>query len=253
MARRHSSARRRRRGRFNGILKLLFILLVIGALIAAMTLFFRVESIEVSGNGRYSEDEVIAASGIEMEDNLFLMDKYDVENAIETLLPYVETATLDRALPNTIVLEVSETESAAGIVTDGETWLISRAGKLLEKNGEIPVGCAAVTGAELLEPDVSAELSFGDEQSFKKTALLALLQRSEEMGIAQSIRSIDLSDDTALHFAYLDRFDVKLPWDSDISYKLKSLTTTVDYLEDNETGEINLLVDGQARFIPYVT
>lgn len=251
MARRHSAARRRRRGRFNGILKLLFVLLVIGALIAAMTLFFRVEGIEVSGNTRYGAEEVIAASGIEMEDNLFLMDKYDVEGAIETLLPYVETASLHRKLPNTIVLEVNETVCAAGIVTGGETWLISRAGKLLEKNGEIPMGCAAITGAELFEPSVSAELSFGEELSFKKTALLALLQTAGEMGIAPNIRSIDLSDDTALHFAYLDRFDVKLPWDSDISYKLKSLTTTVDYLEDNETGEINLLVDGQARFIPY--
>ncbi len=251
MARRRSTAHRRRRGRFNRILKLLFTLLVVGALIAAMTIFFRVESIEVEGNERYGREEIITASGIEIEDNLFLMDKYAVTSMIAEVLPYVEYAELHRKLPHTIVLEITEGGCAAGVVTSDGTWLVSRKGKLLEKSADIPSGSCTVRGAELEAPVVSAELSFGAEQSFKKTALLSLLQEAETMGIAENILSVDLSDDTALHFAYLGRFEVKLPWDSDISYKLKSLVATVDYLEDNETGEINLLVDGQARFIPY--
>ncbi len=250
MARRRST-HRRRRGRFNWILKLFFLLLVIGALIAAMTIFFRVENIVVEGESRYADADIVAASGIEIEDNLFLLEKYGVQSAIETQLPYIETALLDRKLPHTIVLSVTEADCAAGIVSGGETWLVSRKGKLLEKSASIPTGSCSVTGAALEEPTVSGELSFGEEQSFKKTALLELLQQSDAMGMAGGILSVDLSDDTALHFAYLGRFEVKLPWDADIAYKLKSLNATVDYLEDNETGEINLLVDGQARFIPY--
>lgn len=250
MARRRST-HRRRRGRFNWILKLVFLLLVIGALIAAMTIFFRVESIEVEGESRYDDAAIVAASGIEIEDNLFLMEKYTVQDAITSQLPYIETALLDRKLPHTIVLGITEANCAAGIVSNGETWLVSRKGKLLEKSSAVPTGCCTVTGAALEEPQLSGELSFGEEQSFKRTALLELLQQAEAMGVAEGILTVDLSDDTALHFAYLGRFEVKLPWDSDIAYKLKSLIATVDYLEDNETGEINLLVDGQARFIPY--
>lgn len=248
---RRRSTHRRRRGRFNWILKLVLLLMVVGALIAAMTIFFRVENIKVEGDSRYDAAEIIAASGIEIEDNLFLMDKFAIQNGITDQLPYIETALLDRKLPHTIVLNVTEGDCAAGIVSGGETWLVSRRGKILEKSAAIPFGCCKVTGASLEMPEISDEISFGAEQSFKRTALLALLREAGAMGIEKGILSVDLSDDTALHFAYLGRFEVKLPWDSDIAYKLKSLVATVDYLEANETGEINLLVDGQSRFIPY--
>lgn len=250
MARRRST-HRRRRGRFNWILKLIFLLLAVGALIAAMTIFFRVESIEVEGESRYADADIVAASGVKIEDNLFLMDKFTVQSAITTQLPYIETAELNRKLPHTIVLNVTEADCAARIDSGGESWLVSRKGKLLEKGAAAPAGCCTVTGAALAAPELSGEVSFGEEQSFKKTALLELLQQAKAMGVAADILSVDLSDDTALHFAFLGRFEVKLPWDADIAYKLKSLIATVDYLEDNETGEINLLVDGQARFIPY--
>ena len=76
MARNRSTNRRRRRGRFSFLMKLLCILLIAGAVVAALTVFFKVQSITVSGNARYTSEEIIAASGIEIEDNLFLLNKY---------------------------------------------------------------------------------------------------------------------------------------------------------------------------------
>ena len=46
-------------------------LVICGAVVAALTLFFRVDRIEVTGMERYTEDEVIAASGIDIGDNLY--------------------------------------------------------------------------------------------------------------------------------------------------------------------------------------
>ena len=106
MARNRSTNRRRRRGRFSFLLKLVCLLLIIGAVIAALTLFFKVQSIAVSGNERYSQEEVVAASGIRVEDNLFLLNKYSAAQAIFETLPYVEEATIKRSLPDTIVITV---------------------------------------------------------------------------------------------------------------------------------------------------
>ena len=64
------------------------------------------------------------------------------------------------------------------------------------------------------------------------------------------IRQVDLSDETALTFAYLGRFTVRMPWTSDFGYKLESLATVVNYLENNETGRIDLMTEGKASFIP---
>ena len=49
MARNRSTNRRRRRGRFSFLMKLLCILLIAGAVVAALTIFFKVQSITVSG------------------------------------------------------------------------------------------------------------------------------------------------------------------------------------------------------------
>ena len=73
------------------------------------------QSITVSGNARYTSEEIIAASGIEIEDNLFLLNKYNAAQAIFEKLPYVEEATINRALPDTIVITVRECAAAAGV------------------------------------------------------------------------------------------------------------------------------------------
>ena len=47
MARKRYGSRRRRRGRFTFLYKLLSVLIICAAIVAALTLFFKVENIEV--------------------------------------------------------------------------------------------------------------------------------------------------------------------------------------------------------------
>ena len=64
-----SRTRRKNRGRFGPLFKLLCVVAVVVALTVGATVFFRVEQVTVSGNRRYTEEEIIAASGIELGDN----------------------------------------------------------------------------------------------------------------------------------------------------------------------------------------
>ena len=71
MARQRRHARpKRRRGRFSGLYKVLSILLVAAAVVLACVVFFRVNSVEVEGNVRYTAEDIIEASGIQIGDNL---------------------------------------------------------------------------------------------------------------------------------------------------------------------------------------
>lgn len=54
MARRRHSNRRRRRGNFGFLYKLLSVLVICAAVVMALTLFFRVDTIEVTGTERYT-------------------------------------------------------------------------------------------------------------------------------------------------------------------------------------------------------
>ena len=65
MARRKRNNRRRRRGSFAPLYKLFCFALIVGAMVTAMAIFFKVERVAVAGNDRYSSAEIISASGVQ--------------------------------------------------------------------------------------------------------------------------------------------------------------------------------------------
>ena len=89
MAHRSNRRRRRRRGRFSGLYKLLSALLILGALVAGCLVFFRVDEVLISGNQRYTAEEIILASGVEQGENLFALNKNEIAGKILRGLPSV--------------------------------------------------------------------------------------------------------------------------------------------------------------------
>ena len=63
---------------------------------------------------------------------LFLWVKKDVA-AIYATMPYVESVSLKRAMPNRIILTVTGSEAVGCVSFGGDYWLINPNGKLLEK------------------------------------------------------------------------------------------------------------------------
>ena len=144
---RNSRRRRHRRGRFSLLFYVLAAVAALAALTLGVTVFFQLEKVEVEGNSRYTAEEVVAASGLEIGDNLFRMNKNKISSSIREKLPYIEGVTPVRQLPNTIVIVVQEWGAAARVASgpanagelgegeepSSETWLISVNGRLLEK------------------------------------------------------------------------------------------------------------------------
>lgn len=249
MARKRNN-RRRSRGSLGFLWKLLGFLVAIAAMAAAVTLFFRMDHITVTGAERYTEQEVLDASCLELGSNLYLINKFEVRDRIFTQLPYVEEVRINRKLPDTLAIEVFECQSAAAVEDGGGFWLVSARGKLLERTDTPPVGCPLITGAPLVEPAVSAQADFGADAAYRAEVARSVLQEADKRGVREKVVSIDLSDDTALRMEYMGRFTVRFPWTADVSYKWESLTTVVSYLEANETGTIDLMTEGKASFIP---
>ena len=127
MARRRGSARRRRRGGSGFLYKLLSVLLICGCLVAAITLFFRVDTVVITGEKRYTEAEIREVSGVKGGDNLFLLNKYQVIRNIAEALPYVELeeTRVQRKLPDTLLIEIKECGDPLAWAQDGTVWLVS--------------------------------------------------------------------------------------------------------------------------------
>ena len=57
-ARRNRRGRRRNRGRFSALYKLLSVLIIFAAILMGCVVFFRVSTVEITGDSPYTEEEI---------------------------------------------------------------------------------------------------------------------------------------------------------------------------------------------------
>ena len=244
MARRRRYNHKRRRGSLSFLYKLLAFVLICTAISLALTLFFRIRSIEVSGNDRYTRQEIIDAAGVSEGDNMFLMNKYSAAERIRRALPYIETVQFRRSLPDGLSIIVTE-------CADGKAYLLCDTGNIVD---EVTPAAAKqrtqVKGLTLTDPAVGQPAKAAEGQELALEQLLTLMQALDQRGMTADVSLMDMSDPAQLTLRYLGRFDVQLPREADYGYKLDYLMAVVEKLEVNEKGVINMMQEGKARFIP---
>ena len=250
MARRRSYQRKRRQGRFSFLYRILVFVAICGAIAVALALFFKVETITVTGNSRYTARQIIDAGGMQVGDNMFFLNKYKASEKITASLPYVETVRISRQLPDTLVVTVTECTAPAAIAQEGKLWLLSGDGKIVDEKTGDGKQYAVVKGLSLLEPQVGTDIQVPEEEQASARLLLTLLGLLRETDMLSDVQSIDLSDTAEVVMRYLDRFDVTFRWDADFDYKLDYLLAVVERLEVNEKGSIDMTQEGKASFIP---
>jgi len=244
---------RRRRGSGGFLYKLLSMLVICAAIIAAMTLFFRVEAVKISGQVRYKESEVRAAAAVELGENLYVLNKHEVAGRIVEELPYIETVRINRKLPSTLVIEVQECgEPLAVLDSDGENaWLISLSGKIVDrKTALLSADYIPISGAELLSPSVGTRIAFAVEEAERQESLLELLQALEDHGMLEQTDGIRMEDPESLYVDYAGRFTVKLGYGADYDYKLTALQAALadEKIQENMTGTFDLQLDDSRIF-----
>ena len=139
-------------------------------------MFFKVETIQVTGASRYQAADIIAASGVEAGDNLVLLDRYRVSQRIYTALPYITDVQPRPKFPSTLEIEVTETRAAAAIQGAGGWWLLSAGGKILEAaDGSMAAGYPQITGVYAKDPAVSDPLVLPEDGVITAQRLQKLL------------------------------------------------------------------------------
>ena len=157
-----SDAGKRRPGSGVGS-RLLIMAAIVAAVIFGVAIFFKVNTVEVQGNAIYSAEEIRSASGIQKGDNLFTLNKEAAAGSIKASLPYVETVSVIRFLPDRIVIEVKESDATFAVSSDTNTTrLINSVGKALEQIRDSSV-TSVQTPADP-EPAPDAQPS-GDEEA----------------------------------------------------------------------------------------
>jgi len=268
------SRRRRRRARRGGtptVLVLLCVLVAMVAIITAMTIFFKVQSFTLTGQTRYSKEELVEATGIQLGDNLILFDKFGAIDRIFDACPYLDTVQMRRRYPDEIEIIVTECvpivmlEDLSAQIPDPEDseknvsvggtgwWLLDKEGKLLERvHSASHPELTRVTGITLDKPQTGEKAKFLQEDAQKP--LFLLLNTAKDDGILQDIGGVDFSQQYDIRFDYLGRFQVKLGSTENLEKKLRCLhDITENKLGSNVRGTLdvsNIAVTQTANFIP---
>ena len=64
--------------------------------ILSLTVFFNINSFEVTGNNVYTDAQIIAAAGLEEGDNLFRLNKFKIADKMVVDLPYIGSVNIYR-------------------------------------------------------------------------------------------------------------------------------------------------------------
>ena len=253
-ARRSRNRRRRRRGRFGFLYKLLSALLILAAILTGCVVFFRVDRIEVYGQSRYTQEEIVDASGVERGQNLFLLNKLEVADRVLTRLPYVDELSISRRLPDALVISVTECVPVAALEWDGAWWVLDAKGKVLEQgDAALAQGKAVLSGLTPLGLTVGAPLAA--EESDKLGSLRALLSALAAEQMTGSVTGfIDLTAENEIRFSYGDGLTVVVPlYEDDFPGVIARLKYTLWEMDDSgvaRSGTLDLTYENEAHLFP---
>lgn len=232
-----------------GIYAIAAALLMLIALAVGLSAFFSVSAIEVVGNSKYTADEIMEASGVELGGNLFLASESNIALNICKKLPYVSKVQIERDYPATLSIVVIETEAVGYIHFSGEKWLIDAAGKILEKtDGDVPAGIVEIIGMVPTDMQIGSVLEVKEDDALQLTYLQAVLQalQTEKM----EVQSLNISNISSITLEYTERFHVILGQGENVDSKLELVKNVVSRLKNTDVGTIDASKLGEAKFIP---
>jgi len=250
--RRHSRVRRTRIRTGTGA-RLLITLAIVAAVMLSIAIFFRVNEIVVRGNAVYDRESVIAATGIEKGDSLLTVNRATVAAGIELALPYAEKVRVGLVLPDTVVVEITESDVLFTVLSDsGESWLMNYRGKLVEQAEPAAAQVhPAVTGLTVRDPAAGEKAMSSSPDNLQ--SVLKLLESLNGTGLLDKVSAIDAAKNYDLTMWYEDQYEIRFGTTQELDYKIRYLCAVLEELMEYQTGTIDLTFEEErvARFTPW--
>lgn len=256
------------RGTF--VLRLVSVAAVVVALMLAVSVFFRVETVTVLGAEKYTAWMVQEASGIQTGDGLLTLSRARAAGKIRSALPYVDEVKIDIRLPGTVCIELTELEVTYAVCADDNSWwLISADGRAVEKIDSSAVsGYTRILGLQIQDPEMDQAViaavdvipteatgetdqtqPSGEEtlptqavetNAQRLQAVLNILQVLESNRVIGDIASVNVTSLADIQLQYGQRFQVRLGNAENLAYKIGYMAQAVNQMEEYQAGVIDV-------------
>lgn len=222
-----------------------FVAVAVVAAALSMTVLFNISSIKVKQAGKfYSKQEILSASGLDRGDNMIRTDFKAASKRIETMLPYVLEAKIDKSLSGAVTITIKDNKASMIFSVKNGYAIADANGKVLDILAEAPENSKLMVlkTSQELTAKTGEYIGFKDEneQSLYETICEAL----KKAKMYNKITGIDISEPANIKIEYQHRLRIKIGGISDIDTKLTAAVKTIameDESDPNTIAEVNVI------------
>ena len=219
-------------------------------MILSLTVLFKIQTVEISGNKIYTKQQISAVLPIEKEKNLFLADTSSAKEKLEENLPYIYNAQIKRKLPSTIIVNIEETPQVYALKTQDKTYtLFDDEFKVLETAVQKkPKKTILIKKAAIKEAIPGREAQFTNEKIKNNLKTLIDEQKRLKLDKITELYSVDINNN---YMVYDSRITIKLGTCEGLENKIYSALAAIEKLEAQNPqaqGVLNVSTGKQIYF-----
>ena len=220
-------------------------------IITAITLFllspiFSIENISIKNNEKLSQEEIISLSQIEKGTNLFKIRNAEIKNNIKENA-YVDEVKVNRILPNTIEITVTERQVAYLLEYGSSYAYIDEQGYILEISSENITDKIKIRGYKTTEDNIKPGNRLIKEDLNKLNDVAIITDTAKNSGINAQITSINIENQNEYSlYMESEKKTVHIGSISNLDTKMLYLQVMLEKEKDNE-GEIFLNIDFKTK------
>lgn len=201
-----------------------------------------IRTLAVEGNTKYDDAAVLAISGLKIGQNVFSVNKGQVEKQLKKEFSYIRDVKVDINLKREAVLRITEAKEMGAVYAGGGWVVVDEQGVGLQKlpiESERPLRRMYLKGAGTLTDEIGKQVL--DGRSLSIIAEICAAFKTYELGDVSEIDMTDLAD---IRVNWKNRIDIKLGNDSNLTYEIAVAATAIPKILERHgetaTGLLNV-------------
>lgn len=215
-------------------------------LVALLSLpIWHIQNITVNNNGYYSEEEIIATSGLE-ERNILDLSFTHAKQAIKTLT-YIQDVDIKYHFPGNVTIEIVENAPFMYVPFSGSYLCLNEQGQVIVQTSHLSDHIPIVSGLSFSEFKIGEILGIQNDDAF--FAVKEIINILKEYEYEDKVKEIDVYNLEEIHL-YVDNLDVIMGEIGDFDKKLQWLIATHETYDMGILDLSQVVKSGQASLKP---
>ena len=214
------------------------ILAVIIFSVLSVTVLFNTEHIIVEGESDYTDEQIIAASGLKGDENLVRLSTAGIPERMLEKLVTLDSVSVEKVFPSTIKIKVTRSVPMVSFSYGGKNYVISHIGRVMYINSE-DVDCMHVIGYKPAESVIVG--GFISAENPDQDELVKQISTAVEKAALTDITSLDITDTLDLIMTYDGRVEIHLGSVLQLDEKMRAIKELLynGYIAETEYVTLN--------------